>query len=515
MRKLLLLLALFMAYSASQAQVKKTITVDGKSREFILYQPNDCPQKCPLVISLHGFNQSAQYQMENTQWNNLADTAKIIVVYPQYSGGFWDTNGTSDTKFIEGIIKYCSNPKTYGIDVNRVYVSGFSLGAMMTYRCVEELSDKVAAFAPVSGVRFDNKKPVAKRFAPILHTHGTGDDVFKWGGDPGHASGGYPYIPDYVESWAKYEGMDETPEIVEPYPAERVDSKDKLTRWKKRGSRIEVALLQLDGVGHWHSDAQAWGGISTTQEIWRFCKRYSLLPEIAMAEPEDMSFDLPLTQRTFVCSFDVLVDATKVKAQLAGNGQTIDLNLAETANSSVLTFSVPEDVQLIEGDYKLNIIDLYNSNGAAADPIILSYTYGFTEVGDDISENPSPAEIYKGGFLRKMQEAITIYDATENIRASLRTKRKKLKECIDKYTGFASTAPSEYIAAMEELESFMGILRNYVLSGVDNTFSGSEPVAVQCFTMDGRKASESDKGIAVVRKMFGNGDVEICKRVKK
>lgn len=388
MRKLILFL-LLLSNLCSYAQKEETVKFDGKNRNMIVYVPNNLPENSPLVITLHGFNQSAQYQMEHTKWNTVADTAKFVVVYPNYDGGWWDVNGTSDTRFIEHIMDLMH--EQYKIDLNRVYISGFSLGAMMTYHCIEVLADKVAAFAPVSGVRFDNKAPVSSRVVPIIHTHCKGDDVFKWGGDPQHASGGYPYIPDYVKSWATYFGMNPEPEFIDPYKANDVD----LTIYRSDESCVEVRLLSFDGAGHWHVDADAWGGVSTTSEIWNFCKRYTLNlnevepPVLIQADPEDCSFDLPETQREFTLTFDRDALIASLNANLVGNGKTINLQLKKSEEQDELktsqpTFIIPEDEVIEPGNYILTVDGICTSNYFTRS-YSFEYTYGIEETGDKLN----------------------------------------------------------------------------------------------------------------------------------
>lgn len=47
----------------------------------------------------------------------------------------------------------------------------------MTYHCMTKLGSVVAAFGPVSGIPVDYRDPVVVRKVPIMHIHGTGDDV--------------------------------------------------------------------------------------------------------------------------------------------------------------------------------------------------------------------------------------------------------------------------------------------------------------------------------------------------
>ena len=69
-----------------------------------------------------------------------ADENKFVVVYPNAIDTWWDVGGMRDVKFVEAVIEEMS--KRYKIDRKRIYVTGFSLGAMMTYQCMEHMSDK-------------------------------------------------------------------------------------------------------------------------------------------------------------------------------------------------------------------------------------------------------------------------------------------------------------------------------------------------------------------------------------
>lgn len=144
-KKHLLLAVTLLSAISVQAQRMMTFSVDGKSREALVYAPSDRPESPALVISLHGAGQDAYYQQNQTHWNECADSAKCVVVYPNAVNKFWDTSGKSDIAFIEKIMERMQS--AYHIDPKRIYISGFSLGAMMTYHCIEHLGDRVAAFA--------------------------------------------------------------------------------------------------------------------------------------------------------------------------------------------------------------------------------------------------------------------------------------------------------------------------------------------------------------------------------
>ena len=254
------------------AQSWETITVGSGIRKTYTYIPVNVEKSPALVISLHGMNQDPEYQQKQTQWNAMADKEGFIVTYPLGNNKMWDTNGTSDVKFVETVIKEMINQ--HHVDKNRIYLSGFSMGSWLGYHCLETLGDKIAAFGPVSGVDI-GKQPKANRKVPIMHIHGTGDDVFKYTGDPSHMAGGYPSIEEYVKKWAAYEGCDaNNPQVVRPYPSSRKTANATRTIYNNVNDDVEVNLISIDGKGHWHSNDP--NGVNSTQELWNFFKRHRL-----------------------------------------------------------------------------------------------------------------------------------------------------------------------------------------------------------------------------------------------
>ena len=264
---LLMVLCLQMA-----AQTWKDVKVGNSTRKTLTYIPKNVEKSPALVISLHGMNQDPEYQQKQTQWNALADKEGFIVTYPLGNNKMWDTNGTSDVKFVETVIKEMINQ--HHVDKNRIYLSGFSMGSWLGYHCLETIGDQIAAFGPVSGVDI-GKQPKANRKVPIMHIHGTGDDVFKYTGDPSHMAGGYPSIEEYVKKWAAYEECDASnPQVIRPYPASSTGTGATRTIYNNVNDDVEVNLISIDGKGHWHSNEP--NGVNSTQELWNFFKRHRL-----------------------------------------------------------------------------------------------------------------------------------------------------------------------------------------------------------------------------------------------
>lgn len=264
---LLMVLCLQMA-----AQTWEDVKVGTSTRKTLTYVPKNVEKSPALVISLHGFNQDPEFQQKQTQWNAMADKEGFIVTYPLANNKMWDTNGTSDVEFVKTVIQEMINQ--HHVDKNRIYLSGFSMGSWLGYHCLETLGDKISAFGPVSGVDI-GKQPRANRMVPIMHIHGTADNVFIYTGDPHHMAGGYPSIEEYVKKWAAYEGCDTSnPQVIRPYPAGRKTANDTRTIYNNVNDDVEVTLISIDGKGHWHSNDP--NGVNSTQELWNFFKHHQL-----------------------------------------------------------------------------------------------------------------------------------------------------------------------------------------------------------------------------------------------
>lgn len=273
MRRFTMLASLLMVLCLQMAaQTWEDVKVGTSTRKTLTYVPKNVEKSPALVISLHGMNQDPGYQQNQTQWNALADTEGFIVTYPLGNNKMWDTSGMGDVMFVEAVMK--DMELKHHVDKNRIYLSGFSMGSWLGYHCLETLGDKIAAFGPVSGVDI-GKQPRANRMVPIMHIHGTADNVFKYTGDPNHMAGGYPSIEEYVKKWAAYEGCDvSNPQVIRPYPSGRNTANDTRTIYNNVNDDVEVTLISIDGKGHWHSNDP--NGVNSTQELWNFFKHHQL-----------------------------------------------------------------------------------------------------------------------------------------------------------------------------------------------------------------------------------------------
>jgi polyhydroxybutyrate depolymerase len=266
-----------------------SLKVGDRERTYLLHLPPayDGKRLLPLVIVLHGGGGNAPGAVHMTGFSGKADKEGFVIVYPNGSGrlknrlltwnsgnccGYALDNDVDDVGFIRALIDELE--KTQAIDPRRVYATGMSNGGMMTYRLACELSDKIAAAAPVAGaLNLDNCRPAHP--VSMIIFHGTADEhVLYDGGEPLKKADTHRRVDKSVSYavafWVKRDGCSETPQREE-----KRSIRTEIYRGGKDGT--EVALYTVKGGGH------AWPGgesyllgteptreISATDLMWEF-----------------------------------------------------------------------------------------------------------------------------------------------------------------------------------------------------------------------------------------------------
>ena len=290
----IVLMALSLVTSAQHQFTNVTLRVGSADRTMKVYAPAGLQSNRPLVISLHGLNQDPDYQQNQARWEEVADTAKFVVVYPRAVNLSWDINGQSDINLLKAIITEMST--RYTIDKNRVYVTGFSMGGMMSYHTANNMADMIAAIGPVSGYLFGNTAN-SSRPMPIIHAHGTADDVIYY-----NPQGSQQGVAAMLQRWRTHNTCPSNGRVTSPYPANRPNSRSSRTDWGPCDAGSEVVLLTLDGKGHWHSNEES--TVHTTRELWTFLRKFSLGsgPVISFTSPADNASFIQGTSITLTAS---------------------------------------------------------------------------------------------------------------------------------------------------------------------------------------------------------------------
>ncbi|MDD4970350.1 MAG: carbohydrate-binding protein [Paludibacter sp.] len=357
---LFVLLSLFLFITGLKAQ--ESLQVGTSTRQMIVYAPTGIKQNSALVISMHGMNQTMTDQKNQTQFQSVAQANNFVLVFPQSIGSQWQLYGTTDTDFILAIIDEMY--KRYGIDRDRVYLSGFSMGGMMTYYAATVIADKIAAFAPVSGYLMSGPNTNSSRPIPIIHVHGM-DDGFVT----------YSNAQSHIDAWVKRNGCPTTPVVTKPYPANIPTSLSSKKYYGPGKEGVEVVFISVAGVGHWYSDNS--GGVFTSQEIWNFCKNYSLkegIPEFVSASVTDKNtkqiqvvLNKSVVKVNSFSGFTLKIDGkvATIDSVVSCDTNKVTINISQNIlkdNAITVSYSNGNVVSTSLGKKMLNVTDKFVNN---------------------------------------------------------------------------------------------------------------------------------------------------------
>jgi len=204
----------------------QSMSVGGKTRYYIGYIPPsyDPETPLPLIFALHGLNMNNWWAANASDGFKLreASNGKALLFYPQGSGDVpkdarqWgdisSSWGTGDYGFIDALVKYVED--NYCVDTSRVFVTGFSMGGMMSNGLGCDRAKVFRAIAPVSGWGPDGNfntpscKANPSGTMSAMFTHGTSDGTVNF--SSGQASRDF---------WLKQDGCTTTTTMLSNLPS--------------------------------------------------------------------------------------------------------------------------------------------------------------------------------------------------------------------------------------------------------------------------------------------------------
>jgi polyhydroxybutyrate depolymerase len=170
----------------------------GLQRVYKVHVPPSYDQKSPMpaILNLHGGGGNSDGQISISQMNMTADKDGFIVIYPDGTGkktmgeafetwnsgtccGSAKDNNVDDVSFLSQVISETEGK--FNIDKKRIFVAGYSNGAMMAMKLACEISDRVAAIATIASTQAIPDCHLA-RPVPMIHFHGTKDNCHYYNG---------------------------------------------------------------------------------------------------------------------------------------------------------------------------------------------------------------------------------------------------------------------------------------------------------------------------------------------
>ena len=272
----------------------------GGRRAYHLHVPPtfDPAKPWPVLLVLHGSGTDAGFVIRFTGLSELADREGFLAVFPNGTGrtpharswnaggccGTAQTRRIDDVGFLAAVLDDLESAAP--VDRRRVFATGVSNGAMMSYRLADELSHRIAAIAAVAGP-MGAPTCAPGRPVPILHFHGTADDYAPYAGGRGRRSvtqANFLSVPDTIRNWVQANGCPDVP--FETLIHDGVDDGLPIRRsiHAPGNAGSEVVLYTIEGGGH------TWPGRSPSLDVlgpstlridanelmWRFFQRHPL-----------------------------------------------------------------------------------------------------------------------------------------------------------------------------------------------------------------------------------------------
>jgi len=244
--------------------------------------------RIPLVLDLHGSSSNGLAQMSGDGIREVADREGFAVAAPDgavpfspapgYSGFAWNIPGVplvgtdvyppagtrDDVRFLADVIDAVASFAC--IDASRVYATGISGGGRMASQLACDLPDRIAAIAPISGVRF----PLASdtpphtvtcspgRAVPVIAVHGVWDPVNVFAATPPPEAPSLPAaitppVPgsswtysaeEAVARWASNNRCKSTPRVAPATP--NID----VVSYPACHANADVVLYKVKNSGH-------------------------------------------------------------------------------------------------------------------------------------------------------------------------------------------------------------------------------------------------------------------------
>lgn len=262
---------------SSTRSLTERVRHEGIPRTYHIYLPEGFkPQKSlPLVLALHGGGGTGRkfdQALSQGQLKAITNQRGVILVFPDGMNRQWSDGRTQhlkrnksydDVGFLSKVIDKMIDD--YGVDAQRVYVTGISNGGFMSVRLALDLSDKIAAIAPVTAqlpLALQHKTP--QQPVSVMIVNGTEDPIVPYQGGHvrlfkfGRSRGEILSTADTIEYFRLRNKCHSTPKKTslpdtDPNDGTRVEKE----QYTDCADQTEVTLVKVIGGGHtWPSGAQ-------------------------------------------------------------------------------------------------------------------------------------------------------------------------------------------------------------------------------------------------------------------
>ena len=170
----------------------------------------------PVVLDFHGYTSNGVQQNILARMAGKSETAGFVAVHPEGIGisqswnagaccGEAASSAIDDVAFVGKVLDELEQKLC--VDTHRVFSTGMSNGGFLSHRLACEMSNRIAAVAPVAGV-LAVPTCLPARPMPVFQFHGALDGLVAYNGNP---SLGFPSVAQTMSGGATRKGCSTTP----------------------------------------------------------------------------------------------------------------------------------------------------------------------------------------------------------------------------------------------------------------------------------------------------------------
>ena len=237
---------------------ESVMTVDGVVRTFQVHVPEGYTgaTERPVLIALHGGGGSSNTIRAATDLDETADRHGLIVAYPDAAPGWvWDdsfSDEVDDIEFIKELIERLDD--FLAIDRDRIYVTGFSAGGMMSHKLACSITDRLGGAAMVAAT-LPNRiaatcyPPFGRRIS-VAVILGTLDTRVPFEGDSVTDDFSLLSANETMRRWALRNDCDLTPTVSTAHVDSATGIRTRREVYPNCASAVELELYAMEGAGH-------------------------------------------------------------------------------------------------------------------------------------------------------------------------------------------------------------------------------------------------------------------------
>jgi polyhydroxybutyrate depolymerase len=289
------------SFTLGPGNYDRSLMSGGMERRYAVHVPASYNpgRLTPVILNFHGGGGNPKSERTISMMDQASERYGFIVVYPQGTGakfrlinphGYtWNAGNCcgwamkhhiDDVAYTRALLDDLE--RRFSVDKKRVFATGISNGAMMCFRLACQLSDRIAAIAPIAGTMgvsgCNPSRPVS-----VIYFHGTADKFAPFAGGKGPRSlpgEFFESVDQTIAFWRQQDKITGSPRVVRQGQATGY-------YYGPGADGSEVALWVIQGGGHtWPGGQFGFLGrrilgpithdISANDLMWEFFQRHSM-----------------------------------------------------------------------------------------------------------------------------------------------------------------------------------------------------------------------------------------------